>query len=180
MIAKGLHRCDRKERSYCDAREILGQIRGTARRAGARFSRPSIALNRKVVNRNFLLVRYSFERIRKSFKRGELQRRWGGKVTIGKTRSKSEARGKRVRGMAGVVRAGQGACVVGCCEGDSKPSHAKPAYAGPKFSARACRPPAGAGSLAVKGLAKASPTLAKLAEMGLPRVSCGVKGRAPA
>src|SRR5258707_15685550 len=94
-----------------------------------------------VVNRNLLLVRYSFERIAKSFKRGELQRRWGGKVTIGKTRSKSEVRGKRVRGMAGVVRAGQGACVVGCCEGDSKPAHARPAYAARKFSARACRPP---------------------------------------
>src|SRR5258708_34731817 len=88
-----------------------------------------------VVNRNLLLVRYSFERIAKSFKRGELQRRWGGKVTIGKTQSKSEVRGKRVRGMAGVVQAGQGACVVGCCEGDSKPAHARPAYAALKFSA---------------------------------------------
>src|SRR5260370_41808235 len=36
-------------------------------------------------------------------------------------RSKTEVRGKRVRGMAGVVRAGQGACVVGCCKGDSNP-----------------------------------------------------------
>ena len=100
-----------------------------------------VARNLKVVKKNLLLVRYSFERIAESFKRGELQRRWGGKVTIGKTRSKSEVRGKRVRGMAGVVRAGQGACVVGCCEGDSKPAHARPAYAARKFSARACRPP---------------------------------------
>src|SRR6266403_5860215 len=55
----------------------------------------------------------------------------GEKVTIGKTRSKTGVRGKRVRGMAGVVRAGQGACVVGCCEGDSKPAHARAAYAAP-------------------------------------------------
>src|SRR5713101_4654817 len=106
--------------------------------AGAPIPWGMVARNLKVINRNLLLMRYSFERIAKSFKRGELQRRWGGKVTIGKTRSKSEVRGKRVRGMAGVVRAGQGACVVGCCEGDSKPAHAKPAYAAPKSSARAC------------------------------------------
>src|SRR5712664_3482783 len=92
----------------------------SAERAGARCSRPCIARNREIVKKNLLLVRYSFERLAKSFKRGELQRRWGGKVTIGKTRSKSEVRGKRVRGMAGVVRAGQGVCVVGCCEGGSK------------------------------------------------------------
>src|SRR5258708_25789264 len=42
--------------------------------------------------------------------------------------------------MAGVVRVGQGASVVGCCEGDSKPAHARPAYAARKFSARACQP----------------------------------------
>src|SRR5712664_13433 len=115
----------------------------SAERAGARCSHPYIARNRKIVKKNLLLVRYSFERIAKSFKRGELQRRWGGKVTIGKTRSKTGVRGKRVRGMAGVVRAGQGACVVGCCEGDSKPAHARPAYAARKFSARAGRPPPG-------------------------------------
>src|SRR5229473_4996538 len=64
-----------------------------------------VAGNLKVVNRNLLLARYSFERFAKSFKRGELQRRWGGKVTIGKIRSKTEVRVKRARGMAGVVRA---------------------------------------------------------------------------
>ena len=87
-----------------------------------------------VVNRNLLLVRYSFERLAKSFKRGELQRRWGGKVTIGKTRSKTEVRGRRVRGMARVVRAGQGAYLLGRCERESKSAHAKPAYAPPKIS----------------------------------------------
>jgi hypothetical protein len=110
--------------------------------AGAPIPCGMVARNMTVVNRNILLARYSFERIAKSFKRGELQRRWGGKVTIGKTRSKSEVPGKRVRGMARVVQAGQGACVVGCCEGDSKPAHARPAYAARKYSARACRPPA--------------------------------------
>jgi hypothetical protein len=88
------------------------------------ITRANIARIGEVVNRNLLLIRYSFERIAKSFKRGELQRRWGGKVTMLKTRIKTEVRGKRVRGMAGVVRVGQGACVVGCCEGDSKPAHA--------------------------------------------------------
>jgi hypothetical protein len=96
--------------------------------------------NRKIVKQNLLLIRYSFERVAKSFKRGELQRRWGGKVTIEKTRSKTEVRGKRVRGMAPVVRSGQSPCLPGCCEGDSKPPHAKPAYAAPKISPRACRP----------------------------------------
>src|SRR5260370_16061526 len=57
-------------------------------------------------------MRYPFERLAKSFKRGELQRRWGRKVTIGKTRSKTEVRGKRVRGVTRVVRGGQGACVA--------------------------------------------------------------------
>src|SRR5712664_1979103 len=112
----------------------------SAERAGARCSRPSIARNRKIVNKNLLLVRYSFERLAKSFKRGELQRRWGGKVTIGKTRSKTEVQGKRVRGVTRVVRAGQGARLHGRCEGDSKPAHAKPAYAAAKISPRACRP----------------------------------------
>ena len=113
----------------------------SAERAGARCSRPSIARNRKIVKKNLLLVRYSFERLAKSFKRGELQRRWGGKVTIGKTRSKTEVQGKRVRGVTRVVRADQGACLHGRCEGDSKPAHAKPAYAAAKISPRACRPP---------------------------------------
>jgi hypothetical protein len=63
-----------------------------------------VAPSLKVFNKNLLLVRYSFERLAKSFKCGELQRRWGEKVTIGKTRSKTEVRGKQVRGMAGVVR----------------------------------------------------------------------------
>jgi hypothetical protein len=99
--------------------------------AGAPIPCGMLAWNRNVVNRNLLLMRYSFERVAKSFKGGELQRRWGGKVTMGKTRSKTEVRGKRVRGKARVVRVGQGACVGGCCEGDSKPAHARPAYAAP-------------------------------------------------
>ena len=53
-----------------------------AERAGVRSSRLYIAQDRIVVKRNVLLVRYSFERLAKSFKRGELQRRWGEKVTI--------------------------------------------------------------------------------------------------
>src|SRR6266851_960719 len=105
-----------------------------AKRVGAPISYGMVARNRKVVNRNLLLIRYSFERLAKSFKRGELRRRWGGKVTIGKTRSKNEVRGKRVRGVTRVVRAGQGACLLGRCEGDSKSAHAKPAYAAPKIS----------------------------------------------
>ena len=36
----------------------------------------------RVVNRNLLLIRYWFERLAKLFKRGELQRRWRGKVTM--------------------------------------------------------------------------------------------------
>src|SRR6266851_771559 len=112
-----------------------------AKRVGAPISYGMVAQNLKVVNRNLLLIRYPFERLAKSFKRGELRRRWGGKVTIGKTRSKTEVRGKRVRGVTRVVRAGQGACLLGRCEGDSKPAHAKPAYAAPKISPRACRPP---------------------------------------
>src|SRR5260370_38275193 len=57
-------------------------------------------------------MRYPFERLAKSFKRGELQRRWARKVTSGKTRSKTEVRCKRVRGVTRVVRGGQGACVA--------------------------------------------------------------------
>ena len=41
-------------------------------------------------------------------------------------------RGTRVRGVERVVRAGQGACVVGLPRSDSKPAHARPAYATPK------------------------------------------------
>ena len=59
-----------------------------------------------------------------------------------RTRSKTEVRGKRVRGVTRAVRVGQGDCLLSCCEGDSKPAHAKPAYAAPKISPRACRPPA--------------------------------------
>ena len=106
-------------------------MNGGAKRVGAPISCATVARIGAVVNRNLLLIRYSFERIAKSFKRGELQRRWGGKVTIGKTRSKTEVRGKQVRGMAGVVRAGQGACLLSRCERDSKPAHATPAYAAP-------------------------------------------------
>jgi len=36
----------------------------------------------------------------------------------------------------------EGARLLGCCEGDSKPAHAKPADAAPKISLRGCRPPA--------------------------------------
>ena len=60
---------------------------------------------------------------------------------MGKIQSKTEVRGKRVRGMARIARAGQGACVVSCCEGDSKPAHAKTCVCGTQFSAPACRPP---------------------------------------
>ena len=52
------------------------------------ITRATIARIGVVVNRNLLLVRYSFERIAKSFKRGELQRKWGGKVTIGTPEAK--------------------------------------------------------------------------------------------
>src|SRR5229473_315071 len=48
-----------------------------------------VARNLKVVKKNLLLVRYSFERVAKSFKRGELQRRWGEKVTLGRSGAKS-------------------------------------------------------------------------------------------
>ena len=113
-----------------------------------------VARKEKIVNRNLLLVRYSFERLAKSFKRGELQRRWGGKVTIGKTRSKTEVQGKRVRGVTRVVRADQGACLHGRCEGDSKPAHAKPAYAAAKISPRACRPPVVEGKFKNRTLCK--------------------------
>jgi hypothetical protein len=51
-----------------------------------------------VINRNLLLVRYSFERLAKSFKRGELYRRWGEKETIGETRSKTSFWANGVRG----------------------------------------------------------------------------------
>jgi hypothetical protein len=78
------------------------------RRIGSFFERTheKVAGIGVVVNRNLLLIRYSFERLAKSFKRGELQRRWGGKVTIGKTWSKSEVQGKRVRRLTRAVRAG--------------------------------------------------------------------------
>ena len=60
--------------------ERVGE-RGTER-AGARFSHLSIAGNERIVKKNLLLVRYSFERLAKSFKGGGLQRGWGEKVTI--------------------------------------------------------------------------------------------------
>ena len=40
--------------------------------AGAPIPCEMVARNLNVINRNLLLVRYSFERIAKSFKRGEL------------------------------------------------------------------------------------------------------------
>ncbi len=52
-----------------------------------------------VVNRNLLLVGYWFGRLAKSFKRGELQRRWGEKVTIGKTRGETSFWANGVRGV---------------------------------------------------------------------------------
>jgi len=73
------------------------------------IARAIIAQISAVVNRNLLLVRYSFERLAKSFKRGELKRRWGEKVTIGED-------AEQVRGLV-------------AAKGDSKPAHAKPAYA---------------------------------------------------
>jgi hypothetical protein len=104
-----------------------------------------IAGTRRVVNRNLLLIRYSFERLAKSFRRGELQRR---RVKgNGRARAKNQGAGQasegRVKGVTRVLRVGQGACVLGRCEGDSKPAHAKPAYAAPKFSPRGCWPAAG-------------------------------------
>ena len=122
----------------CERREVWNRSRGAKRgvrerraeRVGGPISCGIVARNLKIVNRNLLLVRYTLERLAKSFKRGELQRGWGGKVTIGKTRSKTEVQGKRVREVTQVVRAGQGACLLGRCEGDSKPAHAKPAYCG--------------------------------------------------
>jgi hypothetical protein len=102
-------------------------MRRAARQSGAGAPIPCgmVARNLEVVNTNLLPIRYSFERIAKSFKRGELQRRWGGKVTIGKTRGKTSFWANGVRGVTRVVRAGQGACLLGCCAGDSKPAHAK-------------------------------------------------------
>ena len=89
LIAKALHGCDSKERSYCDGHgEGWEKILGSVRRAGVRFSHPSIAGNGKIVKQNLLLVRYSFERLTKSFKYAKLERGWGEKVTIRKIRSK--------------------------------------------------------------------------------------------
>ena len=62
--------------------------------------------------------------------------------------------GKRVRGVTRVVRAGQGACLHGRCEGDSKLAHAKPAYAAAKFSLRARRPPVVEGKFKNRTLCK--------------------------
>jgi len=79
-----------------------------AKQVGAPISCEMVARTGAVINRNFLLIRYSFERLAKSFKRGELQRRWGGKVTIGETRSKTSFWVNGMRGVTRVVRAGQG------------------------------------------------------------------------
>jgi hypothetical protein len=49
-----------------------------------------VARSGRVIKKNLLLVRYSFERLGKSFKCGELQRGWGEKVTIRKTRSETD------------------------------------------------------------------------------------------
>jgi len=122
----------------CESREVWNRSgsarRGVrerrAKRVGAPISQAILAQNGAVVNRNLLLMRYPFERLAKSFKRGELQRRWGRKVTIGKTRSKTEVRGKRVRRVTRVVPAGRAGCLLGRCERDSEHAHAKPAYCG--------------------------------------------------
>ena len=54
---------------------------------------------------------------------------------MGKPRSKTEVRGRRVRGVRRVVL-GQGACFLGRSEGDSKPAHAKTCVCGTRnFSA---------------------------------------------
>jgi len=49
----------------------------------------SLAGNGRVVKKNLLLVRYPFERLSKSFKRGELQRGWGEKVTTRTNRARA-------------------------------------------------------------------------------------------
>ncbi len=90
-----------------------------------------------VVNRNLLLVRYLVERFAKSFKRGELQRRWGRKVTIGKTRSKIEVRGTRVRGVTRVFELVSALAYLVSAKVTLNPHRQKPAYAAPKFSPRA-------------------------------------------
>jgi hypothetical protein len=71
-----------KAKEIEEVEEIEEEEESGANRAEARCSHPSIASNRRIVKKNLLLVRYSFERLAKSFKRGELQRGWGEKVTI--------------------------------------------------------------------------------------------------
>ena len=63
-----------------------------AKQVGAPISWEIVARNSRVIKKNPLLPRYSFERVRKSFKRGRLYGRWGEKVTIRKTRSRTEIR----------------------------------------------------------------------------------------
>jgi hypothetical protein len=71
-----------KAKEIEEVEEIEEEEESGANRAGARFSHLSIALNRMVVKKNLLLIRYSFERLAKSFTGGELQRGWGEKETI--------------------------------------------------------------------------------------------------
>ena len=71
-----------KAKEIEEVEEIEEVKESGARRAGARCSHLSIASNRRIVKKNLLLVRYSFERLAKSFKGGGLQRGWGEKVTI--------------------------------------------------------------------------------------------------
>ena len=97
-MAKGLQGYDRKERSCYDADgKGWGQRVGTARRTGARCSHLSIAGNGRVVKKNLLLARYPFERLSKSFKRGELQRGWGEKVTTRTNRASARRKPPRPR-----------------------------------------------------------------------------------
>src|SRR6266478_658993 len=62
--------------------------------------------------------------------------------------------GQASQGVPRVVRAGQGACLHGRREGDSKPAHAKPAYAAAKIPPRACRPPVVEGKFKNRTLCK--------------------------
>jgi len=86
MKLLGLQGCDKKQRSWNvkgkgyrrDAEGIESTQRsekgagGGRNVAGAPIPCGIVAQNLKIVNRNLLLLRYSFERIAKSFKRGEL------------------------------------------------------------------------------------------------------------
>ena len=96
--------------------------------------------NLKVVNRNIVLARYSFERIAKSFKRGELQRRRGEKETNRETRSQTHVPAKRVRGVYELFGLVGALAYLVAAKVTLNPHTQKPAYAAPKISQGACRP----------------------------------------